>query len=384
MKKILSVLLAALLIFSMVGCASTPDPTSDPTATPTEGFTAPEDYVAVMVVTINPQFRLYLDAYGVVLAAEPLNDDAKAMEDKLEVVNKSVETAVKELVTKAKDEGYVKENATVSLTLTETTVENVNTQALLDTASNAVMEVSTILEVTLDVQTEDISASEETTEPPTKEPTEAPTEEPTEAPCQHTYKDATCTEPKTCTACGATEGAAKGHSYKDATCTAAKTCKTCGATDGKAKGHDYKEGVCSRCKAKDPNFSYTPVSEMLRDWGAQFAIDGVHYGADMAINKNDTSCSAGISMQVSVVPDDAQEGEYFEFEGKFYHAVAAGDGDDLGEVIEEGNTVTVYDCEGQKLVLERTGEKTLKVVSCEDGFAIFGKIPTGTVFTYIS
>lgn len=35
----------------------------------------------------------------------------------------------------------------------------------------------------------------------------------------HDWKDATCTEPKTCTGCGATEGEAKGHTYVDGYCT---------------------------------------------------------------------------------------------------------------------------------------------------------------------
>lgn len=35
----------------------------------------------------------------------------------------------------------------------------------------------------------------------------------------HTYADATCTEPKTCTGCGLTSGAALGHSYSNNVCT---------------------------------------------------------------------------------------------------------------------------------------------------------------------
>ena len=37
------------------------------------------------------------------------------------------------------------------------------------------------------------------------------------------------------------------HSWDEATCTAPKTCSTCGATEGKALGHDYQNGVCTRC-----------------------------------------------------------------------------------------------------------------------------------------
>ena len=60
--------------------------------------------------------------------------------------------------------------------------------------------------------------------------------------------NATCTEDGTktakCDRCDVTDtitdvGSAKGHNYADATCTAPKTCKVCGATDGEALGHSY-------------------------------------------------------------------------------------------------------------------------------------------------
>ena len=62
----------------------------------------------------------------------------------------------------------------------------------------------------------------------------------TETSCTHNWKAATCTDPKTCTKCGATEGSALGHSWKEATCTDPKTCTRCGKTEGSAKGHNYK------------------------------------------------------------------------------------------------------------------------------------------------
>lgn len=69
----------------------------------------------------------------------------------------------------------------------------------------------------------------------------------------HIWKEATCTEPKTCAICGATEGEAAGHQWKEATCTAPKTCTVCGETEGEALGHDWIEATitapktCSRC-----------------------------------------------------------------------------------------------------------------------------------------
>jgi len=64
----------------------------------------------------------------------------------------------------------------------------------------------------------------------------------------HNWKAATCTAPKTCSGCGATEGAAKGHNWKAATCTAPKICSVCQATEGAAKGHTWKAATCTAPK----------------------------------------------------------------------------------------------------------------------------------------
>ncbi len=71
---------------------------------------------------------------------------------------------------------------------------------------------------------------------------------------QHSWVEAGCTEPKTCSECGKTEGEALGHDWQDATCTEPKTCSRCGATEGKALGHKpegeatcTEPAVCSVC-----------------------------------------------------------------------------------------------------------------------------------------
>ena len=86
------------------------------------------------------------------------------------------------------------------------------------------------------------------TQTPAQKPTQTPTQKPTQAPCSHTYKDATCTAPKTCTKCGATSGSALPHTWKDATCTAPATCSVCGTTTGNANGHMWKNATCTTPK----------------------------------------------------------------------------------------------------------------------------------------
>lgn len=66
--------------------------------------------------------------------------------------------------------------------------------------------------------------------------------------CEHQWKDADCTTPKTCTLCGEIEGAPLGHVWAAATCTTPKTCTVCGLTEGEANGHTWTEANCTTAK----------------------------------------------------------------------------------------------------------------------------------------
>ena len=64
----------------------------------------------------------------------------------------------------------------------------------------------------------------------------------------HNFKEATCTAPKTCTDCGATEGEALGHYYLPATCLSPSKCFRCGDEVGEGGSHDYIEATCTTPK----------------------------------------------------------------------------------------------------------------------------------------
>lgn len=61
---------------------------------------------------------------------------------------------------------------------------------------------------------------------------------------EHIYADATCTTPKTCTECGATEGESLGHIFLEATCESPEICERCNETRGNALGHNFSEPTC--------------------------------------------------------------------------------------------------------------------------------------------
>lgn len=62
--------------------------------------------------------------------------------------------------------------------------------------------------------------------------------------CKHDWDAATCTEPKTCSLCHKTEGAANGHEWNAATCNDPKKCIICGKTQGDALGHNWEPATC--------------------------------------------------------------------------------------------------------------------------------------------
>lgn len=73
----------------------------------------------------------------------------------------------------------------------------------------------------------------------------------------HVWNEATCEAPMTCSVCGITQGEALPHTWTDATCTQPKTCSVCGATEGEPLEHQFAEAnyqspaVCTVCGATE-------------------------------------------------------------------------------------------------------------------------------------
>lgn len=55
--------------------------------------------------------------------------------------------------------------------------------------------------------------------------------------CQHEWRDATCTAPKTCELCGEIEGEPLAHDWLEATCTMMQRCAVCQQVKGVPLGH---------------------------------------------------------------------------------------------------------------------------------------------------
>ena len=119
MKKLLCLLLSVLVLLGLVTGCKNNETSSGVDAPKTEDFVKPETYASVILVTINPQFRLYISSDDKVLAVEPVNDDAKSISNEIKFEGKKVEAVVENLITVSADNGFVKENAQINFTVEE-------------------------------------------------------------------------------------------------------------------------------------------------------------------------------------------------------------------------------------------------------------------------
>ena len=76
-------------------------------------FVIPENYVSVVTIKINPEFRIYLDEQMHVLAVEPVNTDAEEMAADEDWADITLGDFMNRIIVTAYEQGYLKDGATV-------------------------------------------------------------------------------------------------------------------------------------------------------------------------------------------------------------------------------------------------------------------------------
>ena len=331
MKKFLAILLAVMLLLTFAGCNRDKD-TGVNQATP-EAFVKPENYVTVLKVTINPEFNLYLDKDGVVLAVEPVNADAKSVAQDITTTG-DIKTVMETIVSATNKGGFVKENAKVDIKVTEVKDTAVSPMEVLNTAKETADDSFKKIDATVTVSSSVADnvvfvtadpTPETTTQAPTQEPTQAPTQEPTKAP------------------------------------TPKPTPKPTEAP------------------------SYTSIASKKGVWLVNFVNkNGEMIKAELSLSAEEQGVTGDVGDPLSKFPDNVKEDIKPDCElidGEYYY-FGRGDGCPFSSVTENGNKVTVLDEDSKSLVLERIGENALKVVSIESGFGVLDGLKTGTQITY--
>ena len=239
-------------------------------------------------------------------------------------------------------------------------------------------------------------------EPVASTPTNAPpstSTDPTDPGHTHSYTQ-TVTDPDCTNAgftthtceCGDTyktdEVAAPGHTWVDATCAAPKTCSVCAVTEGEVADHNYQGGTCSVCSAKDPNFKALTSGKWLR---TTIVNDQLMEQKLCFTNSDDMGPAWSVRYFENIGPEVdpdfmdylITEGKLVQIDGNYYQHMGMGD---MGEVsfAENGSTITVtllyWD---SSIVLERISGNQLKVTAV-NGYATMaiGSLKVGDIFTW--
>ncbi|MBE6941889.1 MAG: hypothetical protein E7455_06395, partial [Ruminococcaceae bacterium] len=145
--------------------------------------------------------------------------------------------------------------------------------------------------------------------------------------CTHSWIAATCTAAKTCSKCGATEGAALGHTWQAATCLAPKTCSVCKTTEGSVGSHidANSDNSCDVCGTSlggtvvpQNGKTYVKVTSAPGDWSGQYLI--VYENGSLAFDGSLTKLDAAsntISVTITdgvIVLDEDESDSYFLIE----------------------------------------------------------------------
>lgn len=122
----------------------------------------PEDFAYTVLVTINPEMKLYMNESDKILAVEYLNDDAKAAYSDKEIIGMTLEDGLAGIVETAIDKEYLKDGRSITLELDEVKTDSGDKDTVLSSADNAIKAVLTEKNITAKVV---IATDDETTEP---------------------------------------------------------------------------------------------------------------------------------------------------------------------------------------------------------------------------
>lgn len=126
--------------------------------------------------------------------------------------------------------------------------------------------------------------------------------------CKHEWSEATCTAPKTCKLCEATEGDVIAHEWEEATCESPKTCKGCGLTEGSPTGHNWKDATCAAPKTCEI-CEKTDGDSLEHTLGKTEIVDPSYSTATCTYVQKCTVCGQEFAEKGALV--SLHDGEYF-------------------------------------------------------------------------
>ena len=242
-------------------------------------------------------------------------------------------------------------------------------------------------------------AQTQPTNPNFNEPVTIPSTAPTEPEHTHSYTQ-TVTAPdctiggyttNTCE-CGDTyqsdEVEALGHTWVDATCQAPKTCSICAFTEGEVAAHDFQNGTCNLCGEKDPDFKALTKGSWVRGK----VVNGQYVEQTLCFTTKD---GMGPSWSVRYFEDIGPEadpdfmdcliaeGKLIKIKNTYYQHFGMGDMGEISFTEKNGKVTVTMLYWDSSITLERVGGNQLKVTAVKGNATVgIGPLKVGDVFTW--
>lgn len=124
-------------------------------------YTGPS-YAAMLRVTINPEFAIYLDAEQKIIRTEAANEDAKTLFADLDVTGQSYADGMTAVLNTAYDQGYLKDGGKVSIEFEITDNEAFDITAISDPVTQFQREKKLKVELSTGLYVEEISKDQNT------------------------------------------------------------------------------------------------------------------------------------------------------------------------------------------------------------------------------
>ncbi len=116
MKKLIALFLAAVLCFSLGACGGGTQTNSNGTQQGPENVTN-KQIVAVVHIVINPEVKIRINNNGNVVDVECLNDDAKAVNEKISIAGVACEDAIVLILQETVNQGFLKDGGKIDITV---------------------------------------------------------------------------------------------------------------------------------------------------------------------------------------------------------------------------------------------------------------------------
>ncbi len=153
MKKLLALVLALVMIFTLASCGNTERDDQGESSSKPAAASPIGNYAYILRVSINPEIDFTVDKDGKVISAKGNNADGNALLPNVTYINVACADAVRAMVERAIEKGYLEDGGEIRLSIVEEEVKGLDKAAILNAAEAAVAALADARDMTFNVVT---------------------------------------------------------------------------------------------------------------------------------------------------------------------------------------------------------------------------------------